>query len=47
MSQKRLNSLATCSIEKDILESIDLSIDFALRNTRQSYYFETLELHLI
>jgi hypothetical protein len=26
MSQDRLNGLATCSIEKDILENVDLNI---------------------
>jgi hypothetical protein len=42
MSQERLNGLATCSIEKDILTNIDLNIvlnDFASRNARQSYLF--------
>jgi hypothetical protein len=35
MSQERLNGLATCSIEKDILANVDLNIvlnDFASRN---------------
>jgi hypothetical protein len=34
MSQERFNGLATCSIEKDILENVDLNIvinDFALK----------------
>jgi hypothetical protein len=42
MLQERLNGLATCSIEKDILTNIDLNIvlnDFASRNARQSYLF--------
>jgi hypothetical protein len=42
MSQERLNGLATCSIEKDILTNIDLNIvlnDFASRNARESYLF--------
>jgi hypothetical protein len=42
MSQERLNGLATCSIEKDILANIDLNIvlnDFASRNAGRSYLF--------
>jgi hypothetical protein len=42
MLQEILNSLATCSNEKDILKNIDLNIvpiNFASRNTRQSYLF--------
>jgi hypothetical protein len=38
MLQERLNGLAMCSIEKDILNKIDLDVvieDFALRNTRR------------
>jgi len=37
MSQERLNGLAMCTIEKDILDSIDLNTvldDFASRNAR-------------
>jgi hypothetical protein len=37
MSQERLNRLASCSIDKDILANVDLSIilnDFASRNAR-------------
>ncbi|KAG6413965.1 hypothetical protein SASPL_126681 [Salvia splendens] len=40
MSQDRLNGLATCSIEKGILENVDLNIvlaDFASRNARRSF----------
>jgi hypothetical protein len=40
MLQDRLNGLATCCIEKDILESIDLETiinDFASRNARRSF----------
>jgi hypothetical protein len=40
--QERLNGLATCSIEKDILANIDLNIvlnDFASRNAQRSYLF--------
>jgi hypothetical protein len=43
MSQKMLNELATCSVEKDILVIIDLNIvlnDFASKNVRRSYCFE-------
>ena len=39
MSQERLNGLAMCTIEKDILDSIDLNTvldDFASRNARRS-----------
>ena len=41
MSQERLNGLAMCSIEKDILDTIDLNTvlyDFASRNTRRSIF---------
>ncbi|KAG6392676.1 hypothetical protein SASPL_146900 [Salvia splendens] len=40
MSQDRLNGIATCSIEKGILENVDLNIvlaDFASRNARRSF----------
>jgi hypothetical protein len=40
MLQDKLNGLATCCIEKDILENIDLEIilnDFASRNARESF----------
>ena len=40
MLQQRLNGLAMCSIEKDILDNIDLDIvlnDFASRNARRSF----------
>ncbi|KAK1643813.1 hypothetical protein QYE76_061618 [Lolium multiflorum] len=40
MLQDRLNGLATCCIEKDILENIDLETivnDFASRNARRSF----------
>jgi hypothetical protein len=42
MSQKMLNELATCSVEKDILVIIDYIVlnDFASRNVRRSYCFE-------
>jgi hypothetical protein len=41
MSQQRLNGLAMCSIEKNILDNIDLDIvlnDFASRNARRSIF---------
>lgn len=41
MLQERLNSLAICSIEKDILDTIDLNTvldDFASRNARISIF---------
>jgi hypothetical protein len=41
MSQERLNGLAMCSIEKDILDTIDFNIvhdDFASRNARRSIF---------
>jgi len=41
MLQERLNSLAMCSIEKDILDKIDLDIvleDFASRNARRRFF---------
>ncbi|KAG6401319.1 hypothetical protein SASPL_138171 [Salvia splendens] len=41
MSQDRLNGLTTCSIEKGILENVDLNIvlaDFASRNARRSFF---------
>ena len=39
MSQERLNGLAMCTIEKDVLDTIDLNTvldDFASRNARRS-----------
>ena len=41
MLQERLNSLAMCSIEKDILDKIDLDIvleDFASGNARRRFF---------
>jgi hypothetical protein len=41
MSQERLNGLAMCSIEKDILDTIDFNTilnDFASRNARRSIF---------
>ena len=41
MLQKRLNGLAMCSIEKDILDNIDLDTilnDFVSRNARMSFF---------
>ena len=41
MLQERLNGLAMCSIEKDILDNIDLDmivIDFASRNAGRSFF---------
>jgi hypothetical protein len=41
MLQDRLNGLATCCIEKDILDKIDLDIvlnDFASRNAQKSFF---------
>jgi hypothetical protein len=41
MSQERLNGLAMCTIEKAILDTIDLNIvldDFASRNARRSIF---------
>ena len=41
MSQDRLNGLATCCIEKDVLDNIDLEIvlnDFASRNARRRFF---------
>ena len=41
MSQERLNGLAMCTIERDILDTIDLNTvfdDFASRNTRRSIF---------
>jgi len=41
MSQERLNGLAICTIEKDILDTIDLDTvldDFASRNARRSIF---------
>ena len=41
MLQDRLNGLATCCIEKDMLDSIDLDIilnDFASRNARRRFF---------
>jgi hypothetical protein len=42
MTQERLNGLATCSIEKDVLTNVDLNIvlnDFASRNARLNCLF--------
>jgi hypothetical protein len=41
MSQERLNGLAMCCIEKNILDNIDLDIvlnDFASRNARRNCF---------
>ena len=41
ISQERLNGLAMCTIEKDILDTIDLDTvldDFASRNARRSIF---------
>jgi hypothetical protein len=41
MSQERLNGLAMCSIEKDILDTIDFNTilnDFASRNARRNIF---------
>ena len=41
MSQERLNGLAMCTIEKNILDTIDLDTvldDFASRNARRSIF---------
>ena len=41
MSQERLNGLAMCTIERDILDTIDLNTvldDFALRNARRTIF---------
>jgi hypothetical protein len=41
MSQQRLNGLAMCSIDNNILDNIDLDIvlnDFASRNARRSIF---------
>ena len=41
MLQDRLNGLAMCCIEKDILDNIDLEVvlnDFASRNARRSFF---------
>jgi hypothetical protein len=41
MLQDRLNGLATCCIEKEILDKVDLDIvlnDFASRNARRSFF---------
>jgi hypothetical protein len=41
MSQERLTALAMCSIDKDILNIIDLSVvldDFVSRNGRRSIF---------
>jgi hypothetical protein len=50
ISQERLNGLAMCTIEKDILDEIDLDTvidDFASRNTHQ-HFLEGIEaLHII
>jgi hypothetical protein len=42
MTQERLNGLATCSIEKDVLTNVDLNIvfnDFASKNARRNCLF--------
>jgi hypothetical protein len=42
MTQERLNGMATCSIEKDILANVYLNIvlnDFASRNAQHGYLF--------
>jgi hypothetical protein len=42
MTQERLNGLATCSIEKDVLTNVDINIvlnDFASRNARHNCLF--------
>jgi hypothetical protein len=41
MSQERLNGLAMCTIERDILDTIDLNTvldDFASRNVRRNIF---------
>uniref|UniRef100_A0A453JF72 Uncharacterized protein n=1 Tax=Aegilops tauschii subsp. strangulata TaxID=200361 RepID=A0A453JF72_AEGTS len=41
MSQERLNGLAMCCIEKNMLDNIDLDIvidDFASKNARKSRF---------
>jgi hypothetical protein len=41
MSQERLNVLAMCSIEKDIVDTVDFNAvldDFASRNARRSIF---------
>ena len=41
MSQERLNGLAMCTIERDILDTIDLNTvldDFASRNARRTIF---------
>ena len=43
MLQERLNGLAMCCIEKDILDNIDLDIvlnDFTSRNARRSFFMK-------
>jgi hypothetical protein len=48
MLQDRLNGFATCCIEKDILESIDLETivnDFASRNARRSFFEKHWSTH--
>ncbi|KAJ1278504.1 hypothetical protein BS78_04G084500 [Paspalum vaginatum] len=43
MLQERLNGLAMCCIEKDVLDNIDLDIilnDFASRNARRNFFTE-------
>ncbi len=47
MLQEMLNDLATCSIEKDILDTIDLNNaldDFASRNVRRSIFIKVVIL---
>jgi hypothetical protein len=41
MLQERLNGLSTLSIEKDMLENIDINViikDFASQNTRKNHF---------
>jgi hypothetical protein len=41
MLQERLNGLLTLSIEKDMLENIDINViikDFASQNTRKNHF---------
>jgi len=43
MLQERLNGLAMCSIEKDILDTIDLEsvlVDFTSRNARRWFFIK-------
>jgi hypothetical protein len=46
MSQERLNGLAICSIERNILDTIDLDTiinDFASRNARRHFFCESAQ----